>query len=101
MNMRNIIAILALLSLVFCAGCGTVLTHGGDPGAGGPRSGVYRGIRWDGMMVATFEHDLFSPGSKGSGGMPDIFLLDFPFSAIADTVLLPYDLTTVNAEKSQ
>ena len=81
--MRNIISVLSLLSLVFCAGCGTLLIH--SRGTMFETGGVYRGVRLDCEAIA------WTP----------VAILDVPFSGIADTILLPYDLTTVNTEKSQ
>jgi uncharacterized protein YceK len=77
-------------ALVFSEGCATVITHHG-PGSedfGDLPYGVYRGARFDGKGIV----------SKYSE-TPEFFrvfcILDFPPSAVEDTLLLPYDLTTV------
>lgn len=86
-TIRNAISILSLLSLVLGAGCGTIVAHGDNPGPGSPRTGVYRGVRsdWD---VAV------------QGPNPNLIIYDVPFSAIADTFMLPHDLKKERSDKS-
>ena len=69
-------------------------------------SGIYRGVRLDANCV-------FRPKYENEPDPPDPDLvvthkeeiltvcygiIDFPFSLIADTLILPYDLTTINKE---
>lgn len=76
-----------LLPIIYsCAGCGAICTRGKTkPGdLWDTPTGVYRGVRFDGSMIA-------------AGDLPVI--IDIPFSAIADTVVLPYDLATLHTNK--
>jgi uncharacterized protein YceK len=68
----NALHILGLASLALCSGCGSM---GGR--AYGPPQQTYIGVRADSEYV--------------SDGHP-LWLIDMPFSAIADTLLLPFDL---------
>jgi uncharacterized protein YceK len=68
--------VLALAVLVFCPGCMAVLGRGMCNRAG-PQD-AYRGVRTDVALIA-----------KGDV----VFILDLPFSAVCDTLLLPSDLT--------
>jgi uncharacterized protein YceK len=78
----KIVAIL-LPIICFCGGCGTISTQGktGPGDLWATPSGVYRGVRFDGSIIA-------------AGDWPVI--VDIPFSAIADTIVLPYDLATLH-----
>jgi uncharacterized protein YceK len=58
--------------LALCSGCGTFITHAFDE----PHE-AYNGVRFDAQCV-----------SRGTAG----FIIDMPFSAVADTLLLPVDL---------
>jgi uncharacterized protein YceK len=93
--MKALIITTVMLSLVFCGGCSTVIRHCGDPGSdmnilGG--TGVYRGVRMDSSLV----------GSKDSSAPFRVYgLIDFPFSAVGDTVILPYDLFTINSQSPE
>jgi uncharacterized protein YceK len=69
------VAAFALL-MFFCTGCGTVGSHVNSCGSRSTHE-AYSGVRADAALVAS--------GSPG-------YILDFPFSAAADTLLLPVDL---------
>lgn len=62
-----------ILLAAFCSGCGTFSAHM----YGSPPRGAYYGVRADANLV-----------SQGHPG----FIIDFPFSFIADTLYLPADL---------
>jgi len=90
--MRVLVSIL----LLAMTGCGTFLAHTDltdDSGKAPYQTGVYAGVRLD----AEFVHDTWSPHNGEDTAdrifLTPIILLDMPFSAIADTVLLPFDLT--------
>lgn len=69
----NAIRVPACVLLVMgCTGCGTLVTH-----RAGDVHEAYTGVRMDAKCV-----------SQGTGG----FVIDMPFSAVADTMLLPIDL---------
>ncbi len=72
MKIRNI---LVLVSLCLSSGCGSFYGH-----LFGPPNGVYSGVRADTFL--TFQ---------GTPRHP-LFIIDYPFSAVADTLLLPVDL---------
>ena len=61
-----------VLLLFLCSGCGTFITHAFEA----PHQ-AYSGVRFDAKCVG-----------QGTGG----FVIDMPFSAVADTLLLPVDL---------
>jgi uncharacterized protein YceK len=67
---------LAMLAIVFCSGCGTIGSHVNSCGVGSTHQS-YSGVRADAALV-----------TEGAPG----YILDFPFSAMADTILLPVDL---------
>ena len=87
----KIVAIL-LLVLCFCGGCGTITTqHTTSPGDWvGVPSGVYRGVRFDGYIIA---------GAGWPAGLKVLSVVDIPFSAVGDTIVLPYDLATLHTNK--
>jgi uncharacterized protein YceK len=64
------------LATAFCSGCGTIGSHANSCGIGSTHQ-AYAGVRADAALVG-----------EGSAG----YILDFPFSAVADTILLPVDL---------
>jgi uncharacterized protein YceK len=84
-----LLACAMLFGLGFCGGCSTIVTHTGGRAPGEwvdlPAYGVYRGVRVDG-------------GFTISGDTPAVLrflcIVDFPLSTVADTIVLPYDLTT-------
>jgi uncharacterized protein YceK len=63
--------------LVAASGCGTIYQHQNN------NTGPYSGVRFDALAI----------GGSGDTGLAVVGGLDFPFSAVADTLLLPYDLT--------
>lgn len=64
------------ITLLSC-GCSSIMTHSG------PYDGYYPGVRNNA--------DRISEGEMG-WGMTTLLLLDMPFSAVVDTILLPYDM---------
>lgn len=73
-------ALLASTVTVLC-GCSSIMTHtGGEPG-------YYPGTRASYDMIKD---------DKTSWGMKPLVALDLPFSAILDTVLLPWDAFRTN-----
>ena len=77
-----------LATLTFCCGCSSLLTRNvnNDPW------GAYPGVRMDAGFIA--HPTVIAP--ELSGNPPLIWTLatlDFPFSAVMDTLLLPIDLT--------
>jgi uncharacterized protein YceK len=65
------LSILFLVSLGLCSGCGSIASHTSGS------SGAYSGVRTDSELL--FEGQT-------------LFVIDYPFSAAADTLLLPVDL---------
>jgi uncharacterized protein YceK len=79
-TMKHTLLIFGILGFVVCgSGCGTIATHfeGGDEAI---KAGAYRGVRYDYRNL----------GDDQAGG---ILFFDIPFSAAADTLILPYDLS--------
>ena len=76
--MKTPLSMLALFVALVVSGCGTIATHAGG-GDEATQTGAYRGVRYISRHV----------GDDQGGG---IFILDIPLSAVADTLLLPYDL---------
>ena len=95
--MRTYVAIISLVALFSCAGCGTCITHGSMHGSlyG---DGVYLGTTYD----CTFVGASFS--DEDSDWADTTFLvIDSPFSLVADTIILPFDLFgyMTNKEKTE
>jgi uncharacterized protein YceK len=89
--MRHIISILFLLSLAFCAGCGTIVAHVpdiNDPDV--PTTGVYRGVRYDAYALGHYG-GRYSPAN--------LAVADLPVSVVVDTIMLPYDLKHSKEDK--
>jgi len=84
MNARDIFGF-AMLAL--CAGCGTVVNHTTDTMT---RAGAYSGVRLDADTIS-YASQTNSEGSYGVWMIP-FLAIDMPISAVADTLLLPYDL---------
>lgn len=78
--------LLLLAALTLLAGCGTIADFCGDgksvdPSMPGPH--IYGGVRDDAEAVRS--DSLIAP-------LNYVFYLDFPFSAVLDTVLLPFTI---------
>jgi uncharacterized protein YceK len=68
----------SLLFLILVQGCGTLISHS-DAGALSPGAGrLYRGVQYDGKYVG---------GAFGLAVMCDV-----PFSFVADTLMIPFDV---------
>jgi uncharacterized protein YceK len=91
-NFKLKIVAFLLTIICFCEGCGTITNQGKTrPGdCWSAPFGVYRGVRFDGSIIADGD---WPPGIKV------LSLVDIPFSAIADTIALPYDLSTLRTNK--
>ncbi|EJP4074916.1 YceK/YidQ family lipoprotein [Atlantibacter sp.] len=77
--MKIFIRILMMICAVaFLGGCSSVMTH-----TGGGEKGVYPGTR---TSVEHLGDDTISWGYK------PLIILDLPFTAVMDTVLLPWDI---------
>jgi uncharacterized protein YceK len=85
-----------LLPVIFCGGCGTILTHTGDPGSDMGnmfrKNGVYRGVRFDSSFIGSEE---------STAGLRVCGVIDFPFSLSADTLVFPYDLVTLHSQEPE
>jgi|SRR5579884_333236 len=99
--MRKTFCILLLLSLVFCEGCGTLVTHGigtgKDPEIIEPSDGIYRGIRYDWNLDKDIGKNITQFKGDGCGGyfaafVLALFIVEHAASTVADTVMLPHDL---------
>lgn len=75
--MKNILIVFALLSGAGLSGCSSVMSHTGG------KEGVYPGTRASSSMIS---------GDDTGIGMKSLAALDLPFTAIVDTLLLPWDL---------
>jgi uncharacterized protein YceK len=87
--------IVALIALLVCSGCGSLLVQHNS------KAGPYPGTRLDAHSIAHPSFDGISLGGhsdpKSSGGSfsPVALvggIIDLPFSAALDTLLLPVDL---------
>lgn len=75
--MRKGVSRLALVSGVVClCSCSSVMSHTGG------KEGVYPGTRASSNMLE----------SNTNWGTKSLVLLDMPFTAVVDTVLLPWDM---------
>lgn len=70
---------------VSLTGCSSVMTHAG------PNKELYSGTKNNINMLSDDET---------GWAMKPLVVLDMPFSAVLDTLLLPYDYYTVNDDKS-
>lgn len=92
MNKRPIMKALSgcavLFALVFCGGCSTIVTlHGPEVGDWiDVPDGAYRGVRLDGPLIVD---------SETPGLLRVLCVVDLPLSTVADTIVLPYTLTTL------
>jgi len=99
MNMmkRSLVAISVLTPLIY-SGCATLFEHSNSDDRYSPidqKAGIYQGVR----------ADLENAGlrSIGSSEWPYAFanILDLPFSAIADTLILPYDVINKQEQEAK
>lgn len=70
---------------VSLTGCSSVMTHAG------PNKELYSGTKNNISMLSD---------DDTGWAMKPLVVLDIPFSAVLDTLLLPYDYYTVNDDKS-
>jgi uncharacterized protein YceK len=77
----HIFRLTGLLLLVFATGCAAVGARHRD-GAGRPFAGVHADA-----------HYLAHPSEADVPGLQFLNIFDMPFSAVIDTLLLPYDLS--------
>jgi len=99
MNYRPLLFPVAFFILFFTQGCGTVFTHTTtDSASTSAATGVYRGTQTDALAVRFFEgigtHLYTHPGGWGLMMAGVVVACDIPLSAVADTLMWPYDRTT-------
>ncbi|WP_064718153.1 YceK/YidQ family lipoprotein [Proteus hauseri] len=76
---------LITLFMTSLTGCSSVMTHAG------PNKDLYSGTKNNVSMLSDEET---------GWAIKPLVILDFPFSAILDTLLLPYDYYTISDDKS-
>ncbi|WP_336221897.1 YceK/YidQ family lipoprotein [Citrobacter amalonaticus] len=75
---RNVLLTLMMCSgIVFLSGCSSVMSHTGG------KEGTYPGTRASATMIGDDETNW---------GTKSLAILDMPFTAVMDTILLPWDL---------
>jgi len=79
------IGLLAFLSLANTTGCSSFMTHSG------PEQGYYSGTRAGAAIVAD---------SSNGWVMRPLAALDLPFSAVMDTLFLPWDYYRQGSDKT-
>lgn len=86
--MKNVLLKGVVLSgMISMAGCSSVMSHTGG------KEGVYPGVRASSTMLGNDESNLATKS---------LVVLDMPFTAVMDTLLLPWDLfRTDNSVKSR
>lgn len=77
---------LMTLFMTSLTGCSSVMTHAG------PNKELYSGTKNNVNMLSDDET---------GWAIKPLVILDFPFSAVLDTLLLPYDYYTVSDDKSE
>ncbi|WP_312691763.1 YceK/YidQ family lipoprotein [Kosakonia sp.] len=75
--MKNTLVVFAILSGMMLSGCSSVMSHTGG------KEGVYPGTRASSTMLSDDDTGI---------GMKSLVVLDMPFTAVVDTLLLPWDL---------
>ncbi|XBS69748.1 YceK/YidQ family lipoprotein [Acerihabitans sp. KWT182] len=85
MSKNTLLFLTATCTLLGGIGCSSVMTHTG------PNQGYYPGTR---ASLEVLEDD------DTSWSMVPFAAIDLPFSAVLDTVLLPYDYLNRNSDKS-
>lgn len=93
--MRTVKTISILIAISSLTGCGTIRTLVDNSGETGFARSVYGGAR---LNAALIHH----AHTSGAGMVVLIPIVDMPFSAVADTVALPYTGTRalLRSEKS-
>lgn len=76
-KMKTILIVSALLSGMVLSGCSSVMSHTGG------KEGTYPGTRASSAMLSDDDTGI---------GTKSLVVLDMPFTAILDTLLLPWDL---------
>ena len=97
-------ALLLFFAVFSILGCSTIVQHKGTA-TGKNSTGIYRGTRDDagGIYLTLANVDEVVMGDVGFGQWSFYFLyglVDLPFSFVADTVCLPYDLATLGGTNS-
>lgn len=77
---------LMMLAIISMTGCSSIMTHAG------PNNTLYSGTKNNVDML----HD-----NETGWAMKPLVIIDMPFSALLDTLLLPYDYYTINNDKSE
>ena len=80
-------------SLVLCSGCASIMGHRPNTEARKP----YPGVRIDAQQIA----DPSSVRGVPPGGVAFWSIVDFPFSAVLDTLLLPIDLIALTCRSPE
>ncbi|VYU13795.1 YceK/YidQ family lipoprotein [Metakosakonia massiliensis] len=75
--MKNILVSALLSGMVLLSGCSSVMSHTGG------KEGVYPGTKASSTMLANDNTGI---------GLKSLVVLDMPFTAIMDTLLLPWDI---------
>ncbi len=76
--MKNTLIVSTLLSgMVLLSGCSSVMSHTGG------KEGVYPGMKASSTMLSDDDTNI---------GMKSLVVLDMPFTAVIDTILLPWDM---------
>ena len=86
--MKNVLlkGVLLSLSSFFVSGCSSIMTHAGPP------QGYYSGSKNSVKMIK----------DEDTGWvMKPLLAIDLPFSALIDTVLIPYDYARSDSDPSQ
>jgi len=87
--MRLLIPLSCLTSMILCSGCGSVVSRINSPNA----NPVYIGTRSDFHSVAN------NHGMNSEIWHRAIWVLDVPFSVVADTLWLPFDLYDLSEQR--
>lgn len=85
LNKRHFVGLLACLSLSGISGCSSFMSHSG------PDQGYYSGTRASAKIVAD---------SNSGWIMRPLAAIDVPFSAVMDTLLLPWDYYRSGSDKT-
>lgn len=85
LNKRHVAGLLTCLSLTTTSGCASFMSHSG------PDQGYYPGTRASAKIVAD---------SDSGWVMRPLAAIDLPFSAVMDTLLLPWDYYRSGSDKT-